>query len=276
MKRKNRMNKLLIIFLFVSLAIVLIPIFWAIVIAFDRSVTTEIPNPPRFWPLTLSLFNFKYAFTALPLLRYFLNTLFVTISNTSISVFFAMTCGYAFSKGNFMFKKTLFLVMIAVMMIPFEARMIPLFMQFKNWKMLNTYWPLILGGFAYSYGMFLAKQSIDEIPESLRESAFIDGANEWRVFFQIILPLSKPIIATLFILQSIVNWNNFLWPLIVIGKRDMQLLAVGISLFNTSDAARYVGPVMAVAIMAALPILIVFFIFQRQIVESMAFVGIKQ
>ena len=276
MKRKKIINKSITILLFIFLAIVLIPIFWALVIAFDRSVTTEIPNPPRFWPLTPSFFNFKYAFTALPLLRYFLNTLFVTLSNTSISVFFALTCGYAFSKGRFMFRKTLFLMMIAVMMIPFEARMIPLFLQFRNWKMLNTYWPLILGGFAYSYGMFLAKQSIDGIPESLRESAFIDGASEWRVFFQIILPLSGPIVATLFILQSIVNWNNFLWPLIVIGKRDMQLLAVGISLFNTSDAARYVGPVMAVAIMAALPMLTVFFIFQQRIVESMAFSGIKQ
>ena len=212
----------------------------------------------------------------MPLARYFLNTLFVTVCNTSLSVFFALTCGYAFSKGRFMFKRILFVLMISVMMIPFEARMIPLFLQFRDWKMLNTYWPLILGGFSYSYGMFLAKQSIDGIPDSLRESAFIDGAKEWIVFFRIILPLSGPIIATLCILQSIVNWNNFLWPLIVIGKRNMQLIAVGISLFNTSDTARYVGPVMAVAILAAMPMLAFFFLFQRHIVQSMAFAGIKQ
>ena len=127
-----------------------------------------------------------------------------------------------------------------------------------------------------SYGMFLAKQSIDGIPDSLRESAFIDGAKEWIVFFRIVLPLSGPIVATLYILQSIMNWNNFLWLLIVLGKRNMLLISVGISLFNSSDTARYVGPVMAVAILAAMPMLVYFFLFQRHIVQCMAFAGIKQ
>lgn len=275
-RKKRVMRVATIIGLLIVLVVILIPVFWSAVIAFDRDITTNVPNPPRFWPKIPSFFNFAYAFEYIPLLRYFGNTLLVTVLNTSISVFFAAACGYAFSKGRFLLKKFLFLFMIAPMMIPFEARMIPLFLMFRDWGMLNTYAPLVLGGFAYAYGMFMAKQSIDALPDSLRESAFIDGAKEWTVFFKIILPLSGPVISTLVILQSIVNWNNFLWPLIVINKREMQMIAVGVSLFNTTDSAKYVGPVMAVAILAALPLLLIYFIFQKRIVESIAFSGIKQ
>lgn len=276
MKKKRLFRFGLILLLFILLGIILIPVYWALVLAFDRSVALSIPNPPRFFPLEPSLFHFEYAFSVVPLWRYFGNTLFVTVCNTGLSVFFAMTCGYAFSKGRFVGKPILFMLMIAVMMIPFEARMIPLFLMFRDAKMINTYWPLILGGFNYSYGMFLSKQSIDSMPDSLRESAFIDGAHEWTVFFKIIFPLSLPIVSTMVILQAIVNWNNFLWPLVVLTKNELQLIAVGVSLYNANDASRYVGPVMAVAIMAAIPLLLVFFIFQKKIVESIAFAGIKQ
>ena len=276
MKKKKIVRGALTLCLLMALIIDLIPIYWALVIAFDRSITTSIPNPPRFWPSVPSLFNYEYAFTYIPLLRYFANTLYVTVLNTAISVFSATACGYAFSKGKFYFKKTLFIFMIIPMMIPFESRMIPLFLQFRDWGMLNTYAPLILGAFSYPYGMFLAKQNIDALPDSLRESAFIDGAKEWSVFLRIIVPLSWPVISTLVILQAIANWNNFLWPLIVINEREKQLISVGISLFNTTDSAKYVGPVMAVAILSALPLLLIFFMFQKKIVESIAFAGIKQ
>ena len=95
-------------------------------------------------------------------------------------------------------------------------------------------------------------------------------------FLRIIVPLSWPVISTLVILQAIANWNNFLWPLIVINEREKQLISVGISLFNATDSAKYVGPVMAVAILSALPLLLIFFMFQKKIVESIAFAGIKQ
>ena len=275
MTKKTR-RILLIVLLGLLLAITLLPIYWGVVISFDRTALISAPIPPRLWPQQLSMFHYQFVFSAIPFMRYFMNTLFVVFSNTSISVFFAMTCGYAFSKGRFPFKGALFIFFLAVMMIPFEARMIPLFLQFRDWGMLNTYWPLILGGFAYSFGMFLSKQSIDQIPDSLRESAFMDGANEWWVFFRIILPLSGPVIAALVILQSINNWNNFLWPLIVISDRNMHVISVGIALFNSGDNANFIGPMLAAAMMSALPLILIFFIFQKKIVESVAFAGIKQ
>ena len=270
------MKILIVLVLLVLLVMVLVPIYWACVMAFDESALIEMPNPPRMWPEKFSLFNFKYAFSVMPFLRYFGNTLFVTVVNTVISVFTALMCGYAFSKGKFKFKRFWFIFMLAVMMIPFEARMIPLFLQFQRAHMLNTYWPLILGGFDYSYGMFLSKQNIDKIPDSLRESAFMDGASEWTVFLRIIIPLSKPVIATMCILQSIVNWNNFLWPMIVISKKNMQLISVGIAVNSASETAQYYGPTMAVAILSAIPIILVFLFLQKNIVENMAFSGIKE
>lgn len=154
--------------------------------------------------------------------------------------------------------------MLAVMMIPFESRMIPLYIQYKNWGMIDTYAPLILGNFAYVYGIFFARQNIAALPDSLRESAYLDGAGEWKIFFHIILPLSKPVMATLSILQVIANWNAYLWPLVVIRSSSKQVISVGVALFNAQENAIYYGPRMAVAVLSAIPLTIMF-LFYRSI-----------
>ncbi len=132
--------------------------------------------------------------------------------------------------------------MLAVMMVPFESRLVPLYLQYKSWGLLNTYWPLILGNFAYVYGVFFARQNIASIPDSLAESAYLDGAGEWRVFFSIILPLSKPVMATLSILQVIANWNSYLWPLVVIRDSAKQVISVGVAMFNAQQKQRVLRP----------------------------------
>lgn len=275
--RERKIGKIVVAgTLLLLLAIVLLPVYWSIIMAIDEKTLDVMPNPPRMYPQEFSFFNFQYAFEVVPLAKYFLNTAFVTIANTFISVLFALMTGYAFAKGRFRFKNFWFLFMLTVMMIPFEARMIPLFLQYQKWQMLNTYLPLILGAFAYVYGMFLARQNIDKIPDSLRESAFMDGASEWRVFFSIIVPLSGPVIATMAILQVIANWNSFLWPLIVITSREKQMISVGIAMFNSGVSAQYFGPKMAIAVMAALPLALMFLFLQKHIVSSIAFSGIKQ
>lgn len=275
--QKKKITKLFIItILAILLLVTLIPLWWCIVMAFDRSVLDVIPNPPSMWPEQFSTFNFEYAFKMVPMLKYFFNTTFITIVNTVISVFFALMAGYAFAKGKFHLKKLLFLFMIAVMMIPFEARMVPLFLQYKRWGMLNTYLPLILGNFAYVYGIFFAKQNIENLPDSLREAAFIDGAGEWRIFLTIIIPLSGPLIATLCILQVLANWNSFIWPLIIISSKGRQLISVGVSLFSASQYSIYFGPRMAVAVVSAIPLVIMFLFLQKYIVASIALSGIKQ
>lgn len=273
---KGKIRRIInIVLLAAMLLIVLTPVWWAVVLSFDRTATTALPEF-SWLPHEFSTFNYKAAARLIDLPRYYLNTLFVTAVNTFVSVFFAMMCGFAFAKGKFWGKKFLYVFMLAVMMVPFESRMVPLFIQYRNWGMLNTYFPLILGQFAYVYGIFFARQNIAALPDSLVESVYLDGGGVWRVFFSIILPLSKPVMATLGILQAIAHWNAYLWPLVVIRDSSKQVISVGVALFNAQQDSVYYGPRMAVAVLSAIPLAIMFLFLQKYIVASVAVSGIKQ
>jgi len=275
MKRKRTGKIIVIVILSVCLVFILVPLAWALSLSFDRAALTSLPEFSLI-PHQPSTFNYQVAWDNLPMLRYYGNTLFLTAVNTAISVFTALMCGYAFSKGRFAGKNFWFVFMLAIMMIPFESRMIPLYLQYRSWGMLNTYFPLILGNFAYVYGVFFARSNIDAIPDALRESAYLDGAREWTIFLRIILPLSKPLIATLSILQVLANWNSYLWPLVVIRSNSMQVISVGVAFFNAQQDAYYYGPRMAVAVISAIPLICVFLALQKNIVQSVALTGVKQ
>lgn len=275
MRAKKIRKCIIIIVLLFILAIVLVPLLWCIVLSFDRKAVSALPEFSLI-PHEFSVFNYQVAFTTIPLVRYYLNTIFVTVVHTVLAVFFALMCGYAFAKGRFIGKNFWFVFMLAVMMIPFESRMVPLYLQYKSWGLLDTYAPLLMGACAYVYGIFFSRQNIEAIPDSLRESAYIDGASEWRIFFQIIIPLSKPLIATLSILQVLSNWNSYLWPLVVLRSSEKQLISVGVSVFNAQQDAIYYGPRMAVAVISAIPLSIMFLFLQKYIVQSVAVSGIKQ
>ena len=275
MKRKKIRRVILITVLLLLLVVILIPLVWCIVLSFDRKALSTLPEFSLL-PHEFSLFNYEVAFNTIPLVRYYMNTIFVTVVHTFLAVFFALMCGYAFAKGKFVGKQFWFIFMLAVMMIPFESRMVPLYLQYKSWGLLDTYAPLLMGACAYVYGIFFARQNIEAIPDSLRESAYIDGASEWRIFLQIIIPLSKPLIATLSILQILSNWNSYLWPLVVIRSSEKKLISVGVSVFNAQQDSIYYGPRMAVAVISAIPLSIMFLFLQKYIVQSVAVSGIKQ
>ena len=275
MKRKKIRRVILITVLLLLLVVILIPLVWCIVLSFDRKALSTLPEFSLL-PHEFSLFNYEVAFNTIPLVRYYMNTIFVTVVHTFLAVFFALMCGYAFAKGKFVGKQFWFIFMLAVMMIPFESRMVPLYLQYKSWGLLDTYAPLLMGACAYVYGIFFARQNIEAIPDSLRESAYIDGASEWRIFLQIIIPLSKPLIAILSILQILSNWNSYLWPLVVIRSSEKQLISVGVSVFNAQQDSIYYGPRMAVAVISAIPLSIMFLFLQKYIVQSVAVSGIKQ
>ena len=261
---------LLIIFL-----IVITPLYWSIVMSFDRSATTSLPEF-SLWPHKPSTFNYTASAKMIDLAQYFKNTVIVVLINTTLAVLFSMMCGFAFAKLNFVGKKFWFIFMLAVMMVPFESRPVPLYLQYRNWGLLNTWWPLILGQFAYVYGTFFARSYISSIPDSLAESVYIDGGSEWRVFWSIIVPLSKPIMSTLAILQVISNWNAYLWPLVVIKDYSKQMISVGVAMFNAQQESFYYGPRMAVSVLSAIPLTVLYLILQKHIVASIAVSGIKQ
>jgi len=275
MKTRKIQKYLVSLGLLIFLAAVLIPLYWSLILSFDSAAVSALP-PFRLTPHEFTLRNYAFAFTAIPLIRLYFNTVFVTAANTIISVAVAMMCGYAFAKGDFVGKRFWFIFMLAVMMIPFESRLIPLFLQYHSWGLLNTWCPLILGSFSYVFGTFFARQNIGAIPDSLRESAFLDGSGEWRTFLFIIIPLSKPIMSTLGILLILVNWNSYLWPLVTIRSQSLQMLSVGVAMFNAQQNAILFGPRMAVAVISAIPLTIIFLILQKHIVQSIALSGIKQ
>jgi len=275
MKKVYIRKAIVIAILTAFLLIYLVPLYWSIVISFDRKATTELPKFALF-PNQFSLFNYEVAFKNLDLVKYYKNTIFIAVVNTAVSVFFGLACGYAFAKGKFPLKKLWYIVFMSTMMIPFEVKMIPLYLQYKSWGMIDTYWPLILGNFAYAYGLLFARQNIAAIPDSLRESALLDGCSEWKIFFKIILPLSKPVISTLSILQIIANWNSYLWPLVIIRTKANQVISIGVSLFNANENSVYYGPRMAVAVMSSVPLIILFLFLQKDIVQSIALSGVKE
>jgi ABC-type glycerol-3-phosphate transport system permease component len=275
MKKKVQSQIVLIFVLLTMFFVVLFPLVWAVVVSFDRSAMTDVP-PFSLWPRRPSLHAYRFALKTVDLGKYYVNTIIVTVANTGLSVFFAMACGYAFAKGQFKLKGLWFFFMLAVMIIPFESRLIPLFLQYQRWGMIDTFWPLILGAPGYVYGIFFARQNIFAIPDSLRESAFLDGANEWKIFFSIIIPLSKPAISALSILQVLNNWNSYLWPLVVLRSPKNHVISVGLAYFNSAENASYYAPKMAVAVLSAVPLITIFLILQKYIVQSMAMQGIKQ
>lgn len=261
--------------LLIVFVVMITPLFWSVVMSFDRTATTSLPAF-SLWPHKPTLFNYQAASKMIDLAQYFKNTVIIVVINTTLAVFCSMMCGFAFSKLQFAGKKIWFIFMLAVMMVPFESRLVPLFIQYRTWGMLNTWWPLILGQFAYVYGTFFARAYIGSIPDSLMESVYIDGGNEWRVFLHIILPLSLPIMSTLAILQVISNWNAYLWPLVVISDQSKQMISVGVALFNAQQDSIYYGPRMAVAVLSAIPLTVLYLLLQKHIVASIAVSGIKQ
>lgn len=275
MKRAKYKRYITAVVLFVIMAIILTPLLWSISMSFDKTATTHLPEFSLI-PHEPSTFNYKAAAKMIDLPQYFKNTVIVVVVNTFLAVMFSMMCGFAFAKLKFVGKKFWFIFMLAVMMVPFESRLVPLFLQYRDWGLLNTWWPLILGQFAYVYGTFFARSYISSIPDSLAESVYIDGGSEWRVFFSVIIPLSKPIMSTLAILQIISNWNAYLWPLVVIRDYKKQMISVGVALFNANQNAMYYGPRMAVAVLSAIPLVILYLILQKHIVASIAVTGIKQ
>ena len=275
MKRVKIQKTITALILLVIFLIVITPLLWAIVMSFDRAATTSLPAF-SLWPHKLTMFNYTASFKMIDLMQYFKNTVIIVTINTLLAVLFSMMCGFAFAKLKFAGKKFWFIFMLAVMMVPFESRLVPLYLQYRNWKLLNTWWPLILGQFAYVYGTFFARSYISSIPDSLAESVYIDGGSEWRVFWSVIIPLSKPIMSTLAILQIISNWNAYLWPLVVIKDYSKQMISVGVAMFNAQQESFYYGPRMAVSVMSAVPLTILYLILQKHIVASIAVSGIKQ
>lgn len=273
---KNKLLSGLLFLLLLGLgALMLYPFLWMVSVSLERSSNIAVPFPPRLIPEQFSLFNYKLVFENGVLFKTYANSAMIALFSVILSVSSALLAGYAFSRGEFRGKKLLYFAVLATMMIPFEARLIPMFTMFNDLGMINTKYPLIFPAIINALGIVLVKQYFDRLPEGLRESAKIDGANEFTIFVRIFAPLTGPITATLAILAFQDSWNSFLWPLVVINDQDMKTVPLFLSSFSSENGNRLVGVTMATAAMSILPIVLVFLFLQKYIIRSIALSGLK-
>ena len=192
-------------------------------------------------------------------------------------MFVLFTCslaGYIFAKFEFPGRDIFFVLLLVTMMVPFPVLLIPSYLIVNKLGLINSLWALIVPSIVSAFGIFLMRQFIAGIPNDLIEAARLDGASEWSIYARIIVPLARPPMAALGIFTFLAAWNDYLWPLIVINDLDKSTLPLALTFFNSQHAQRY-DLVMAAAAMAVIPVIIVFVIFQRQIVNALVLAGLK-
>lgn len=273
---KNIKMIFIVVALFILGLMMMVPFFYMVSVSFEQYANRILPFPPRLLPEYPSTFNYMLAFESGGIIKAYFNSAVTSLASVALGIASSLLAGYAFSKGKFKGQKLLLLIVLSTMMIPFQTRLIPMHRMFYSVGLTNTLWALILPRVLDGFGILLAKQYFDNLPNSLREAAQIDGGSEGGIFFRVFLPLTGPITATLIILTFMNSWNDFLWPLIALTDNKLHTIPVFMTKFAIQDGTQYLaGSTMATAALSILPIVIVFLFFQRYIIESIALSGIK-
>ncbi len=255
------------------------PFVWAI------STSLKLPadvfaSPPQLVPHPFTLDGYKDVFTVLPFPRYLLNSVIVSVCIVALNVVFGTAAAYAFAKLRFPGRNILFFALLATLMVPFQVNLIPLYrimVELHNTSSLigtNTYFGLIAPSAVQVFGIFLMRQYISSIPDSILESARLDGASELRILRTIIFPLAKPAVATLAIFTFVTAWNDFLWPLIVTESDNMRTLPLGLALLSRKNSVNWTDT-MAGTVLTILPMLLVFAALQRRFIEGLTAGAVK-
>lgn len=238
------------------------PFLWLLVTALKGGGENIFAYPPSLWPAQPTLDNFRQVWEAVPFGRYFFNSVLVAIVSVGLNLILASLAAFPLARMRFRGREPFFVVILATMMIPLPVIMIPLFILSQRLGLLNSYSGLILPTAVSAFGIFLMRQAFLAIPREIEEAAVIDGANPWQVFWQVMLPLTKPSLATLAIFVFVGSWGDFLWPLIVLKDPDLYTLPVGISYLAGTFSANW-RLIAAGSVLSIVPIVIVFVALQR-------------
>lgn len=231
--------------------------------------------PPTWLPEAPTLDNFRELFDRLDFVQFFTNSVVVAIAVTLGNLVFCSMLGYALAKFEFAGRKALFWLVLGTLMIPGMVTLVPLFVLVANMGMINSYMGLILPFLAAPFGVFLMRQFFLAMPDELIDAARVDGAGEFRIFAKIVMPLAKPALAVLAILTFLGSWNSFLWPLVVATTEDKYTLPVALALYSTGQNQTDYGLLLAGAVVVVVPILVLFLLLQRYIVQGVSMTGIK-
>lgn len=262
---------------FIGLAIVAIffimPYFWMLSNSF-KSTQEILVNPQHLLPIEATTRGYEKVLTDSPFFTWFQNSAFITITNTVIILFTSALVGYVFSKFHFRFKNFLFMILLGSMMVPAQTTMIPSFLLINFLGLYNTAGALIFPSFINAFGIFLCKQFCDEIPKELIESAKLDGAGEFTIFWKIILPQIRPALGALAIFTFLNYWNDYLNPLIMLNEVKKMTLPLALSFFASQHAAD-LSATMAASALIMIPVTVVFMIFQKHFIKGIAMTGMK-
>lgn len=260
--------------LLVGAGLTLLPFFWMFSTSF-KAGGGIFSYPPRFIPTQVTLEWYRQLFQEVNFPLHFKNSVIVSLTLSIFTLFLSSLAGYAFAKHRFAGREKLFTLLMATLMVPGQVTMIPVFLFLKQLHLLNTYWGLVLPGAANVFGIFLVRQYMMTIPNDLIESARIDGCSEFRIYWSIILPLCKPVLATLAIFTFMGAWNDFLWPLIVMIKEARYTLPVALANLNGQHPTKF-GLLMAAAVVVVAPVLLLFIVAQRYVIRGIAATGLKE
>ncbi|MBV8100930.1 MAG: carbohydrate ABC transporter permease [Verrucomicrobia bacterium] len=250
------------------------PIYW-ITITSLKSEDQTIVVPPSFIPWPPNFDSFVYVLQTSPFIRWYLNTIFVSVTVTFFSILFALMCGYALSQLEFPGRKVVYTSILVGFMLPFSALAVPLFMMLNHFKLVNTFAGLILPQIVVPLSVIVFKQFFDDVPRDFRDAALVEGANNWRILFRVYLPLNWNITWAMSIVTFIGTWNNFFWPLIITNSTPMLTIPVGMTQIQLAYGVQF-AEICATAVLASIPTAAAYILFQKRVTQGvMAVAGIK-
>ena len=266
-------NTGIIILLLITL-LFLFPFYWMVVGSITSQATLYDAESFKLFPTEFQWSNYERLFAENPVLQWFGNSLLFASVTTVVVVFTNTMAGYALAKKKFFGSAVLFMCFVGTIMLPRQVLMVPMYLTMRDLKLLN-YWPsIVLPAMAWPMGIFLMRQFMHTIPNEVLESASLDGASEWRVFLQIVMPLSKPGIGALTIMTFMSAWNDYLWQVIIISNRVHKTLPLGVAGLQSEFAPDY-GILFAGATIAAIPMVTVFLMFQKYFTRGISLGAVK-
>lgn len=251
----------------------LAPLAWMLSVSFMPSGQAS-QFPPPLLPVQTTLDNYRALFERTGMGGNFLNSLLVSVAITFGSLLFNTLAGYAFAKLRFAGRERIFRLLLAALVIPAQVAMLPLFLLMKQLGLVNTFGGVVIPALASVFGIFLVRQYARSIPDELLEAARIDGASEARIFFQIVLPMLKPVLVTLAIFTFMGTWNDFMWPLIVLTDQEHYTLPVALASLSREHIMD-VEMMMAGAVVTVLPVLLLFLLLQRYYIQGLVLGSVK-
>ena len=274
--RERAGKTVLYVFLSIWAVMVLFPFYWMLLTSVKSYSSYNSEYIPKFFTLAPTLQNYIDAFTTVPLARYFTNTIIFTLSTTALMMLVIIPAAFAFSRLDFRGKNLVFTLFLSLMMIPNELVVITNFQTITNWGMRNTFWGLILPSVTSVFYIYLLKENFEQIPDELYKAAKVDGTSDLKYLLRVMIPICRPTIITITILKVIECWNSYVWPRLITDREEYFLVSNGIQEIRENGFGRENIPaMMAAVVVISVPLIVIFLVFHKRIMEGVSRGGTK-